>query len=93
MAARRATVGPVRESAADPDRAEALAEAECQMAEHEVDLFNRLLEGVAAYVPKDLSADERRHVIEGLAGANPELREVAQRLAILQRFRHFSSPD
>lgn len=63
------------------------------MAEHEVDLFDQLIEGVATYVPKDLTAGERRHVIEGLIGANPELREVAQRLAILQRFRRFSSPD
>ena len=56
------------------------------MANHQVDLFDRLLEGVAPYVPKGLSADEKRHLIDGLIEASPELCEIAQRLETLKRF-------
>jgi hypothetical protein len=70
----------------DLDHAEALVDVERQMADHQVDLFDRLLEGVAPYLPKHLSVDEKRHLIESLIDASPELCEVAQRLEILKRF-------
>lgn len=50
------------------------------MTDHQVDLFDRLMERVAPYVPKYLSPDEKRHLIEGLIDANPELCEIARRL-------------
>jgi hypothetical protein len=90
MADRRDTVNSMGKSPGDLESVEALAEAERQMAEHEADLFDRLMEGVAAYVPQDLSAYERRHLVDGLIEANPELREVAQRLEIFERFRSAS---
>lgn len=54
------------------------------MADHQVDLFDHLMEGVVPHVPKNLSADEKRHLIEGLIDANPELCEIAQRLETLR---------
>lgn len=74
------------------DQADGLVEAEGQIEELEVDLFGRLMKGVAAHVPKGLSADERRHVIGGLIAASPELREVAQRLETLSSFAAVAEP-
>jgi hypothetical protein len=73
-------------SPGDFDHAEALVDAERQMAGHQVDLFDRLMGGVVPYVPKSLSPDEERHLIEGLIDANPELCEIAQRLEIFRPF-------
>lgn len=73
-------------SSGNLDQAEVLLGAERQMAEHEAGLFDRLIEGVAPYVPKGLSADEKRHLIDRLIEADPELRALAQRLEIFKRF-------
>jgi hypothetical protein len=86
----RTTVDPMRKSPRDLDRAEALLGAERQMEEHEATLFDRLLKGVAPYVPKGLSADERHHLIGRLIEANPQVREVVQRLETFGRFRSSS---
>lgn len=68
------------------DHADGLFEAERQIDELEVDVFGRLVKGVAAHMPTGLTAEERRHVIEGLIAASPELREVAERLEALSAF-------
>lgn len=82
----------MRQSLGYVDQAEGLVEAKRQIEELEVDLFGRLLKGVAAHVPKGLSADERRHVIGGLIAASPELGEVAQRLETLSSFAAVAEP-
>jgi hypothetical protein len=71
------------------DHAEALVDAERQMADHQVDLSDRLMERVAPYVPKGLSADEKRHLIDGLIEASSELCEVAQRLETFRQSGSF----
>lgn len=63
------------------------------MEEHEAALFDRLMEGVAPYVPKGLSADERHHLIGGLIEASPELCEIAQPLEIFKRFGSLPLPE
>jgi hypothetical protein len=82
----------MRQSLGYVDQADGLVEAERQIEELEVDLFGRLMKGVAAHVPQGLSADERRHLIEGLIAASPELREVAQRLETLSGFAAIAEP-
>jgi hypothetical protein len=82
----------MRQSLGYVDQADGLVEAERQIEELEVDLFGRLMKGVAAHVPKGLTADERRHVIGGLIAASPELREVAQRLETLSSFAAVAEP-
>jgi hypothetical protein len=82
----------MRQSLGYVDQAEGLVEAERQIEELEVDLFGRLLKGVAAHVPKGLSADERRHVIGSLIAASAELGEVAQRLETLSSFAAVAEP-
>jgi len=74
----------MRQSLGYVDHADGLVEAERQIEELEVDLFGRLMKGVGPHVPEGLTADERRHVIEGLIEASPELREVAQCLEALR---------
>jgi hypothetical protein len=76
----------MKKSPGDLDHAEALADVERQMAAHQVDLFDRLMEGVAPFVPKYLSAKEKHHLIEGLIEASPELCDLAQRLEVLRQF-------
>ncbi|MGV1048563.1 MAG: hypothetical protein ACOYD4_08600 [Solirubrobacterales bacterium] len=62
----------------------AILQAEQEMTELAVGLFDRLVAELAGYVPRDLSTDEKRHVVEGLIEANPELDEMAERLATLR---------
>ena len=72
-----------------PSAAEVLAGAEREMAEDEVGLFRELMAAVVARVPasEELTEKEMQREIEALIAERPELREVAERLAVRTQFR------
>jgi hypothetical protein len=73
----------------DPSAAEILAGAEREMAEDEVGFFRELMAAVVARVPasEELTEEEMQREIEALIAERPELREVAERLAVRTQFR------
>lgn len=68
---------------------EVLAGAEREMAEDEVGLYRELMAAVVARVPasEELTEEEIQREIEALIAERPELREVAERLAVRAQFR------
>jgi hypothetical protein len=72
-----------------PTPAEVLAGAEAEMVDDEVGFFRELMGAAVARMPADreLSEDEMRAEIERLIAEEPRLREVAERLAVRNRFR------
>jgi hypothetical protein len=72
----------------DPSPSEVLAGAEGEMAEDELALFKDLMASAVARIPPDaeMTAAEMRSEIERLMSEDPRFREVAERLALRQRF-------
>jgi hypothetical protein len=72
----------------DPSAAEILVGAEREMAEDEVALMGELMAAAAARVPpsEEMTEEEMRRQIEELIAERPDLREVAERLAIRTQF-------
>jgi hypothetical protein len=60
---------------------------ERQMGEHELELFGRLVASAAAQLPADATEDEIHTAVIDLLRNDPETRDLADRLAILQRHR------
>jgi hypothetical protein len=62
--------------------------AERQMAEHEVEMKNRLVDSVAARVSRGMTNEAAmREAVEEMIRENPELRDLAERLAVMRQFR------
>lgn len=80
---------PVADQPEDQNAEEVLAGAEREMAEDEVGLFRELMAAVVARVPasEELTEEEMQREIEALIAERPELREVAERLAVRTQFR------
>lgn len=72
----------------EPSAAEVLAGAEREMVEDELGLFRELMAAAAARVSgsEELTEEEMRREIEALIAERPELREVAERLAVRTSF-------
>jgi hypothetical protein len=68
----------------DVSSEDVILQAEQEMTELAAGLFDHLVAELAGYVPRNLSTEEKRHVIEGLIDANPDLDEMAERLATLR---------
>jgi hypothetical protein len=79
----------VVEQPEEPSAADVLAGAEREMAEDELGLFRELMAAAAARVSgsEELTEEEMRTEIEALIAQRPELREVAERLAVRTQFR------
>lgn len=81
------------EHTGDEDPLAFLRAAEKEMAEHEVELFMRLFDAITKRVSipetedEMLTMDEIRAVFEQALEEDPELRELAERSAVLQQFR------
>ena len=73
----------------DPSAAEVLAGAEREMAEDELELFRELMAAAARRVSpsEEMTEEEMRREIEALIAERPDLREVAERLAVRTQFR------
>ena len=73
----------------NPSAAEVLAGAEREMAEDELELFRELMEAAAGRVSasEEMTEEEMRREIEALIAERPDLREVAERLAVRTQFR------
>lgn len=78
--------------AEDPDElsaAEVLAGAEREMVDDEVDLFRTLMAAVSERLSPsgEITEEDMQVEIEALIAERPELREIAERLAVRSQFR------
>lgn len=65
---------------------EAIRGAEDEMRALAAELFDSLVLRLAEHVPRHASPDEKRHVVEGLIDADPDLHDMTERLAVINLF-------